>query len=63
MAPSFLMALASIIAVFFPQIPMGDINLTLNTLVILISGAVIMIRQVMTGRSTMFGGRPQGFVQ
>ena len=57
------MALGSIIAVFFPQIPMGDINLTLNTLVILISGAVIMIRQVLTGRATMFGGRPEGFVQ
>lgn len=61
MAPTFLTGLAMLLSVFFPEVELDALNITLNTLVVIIGGAVILLRQLLTGRSTWFGGRPKDF--
>ena len=61
MAPTFLSGLAMLLSVLFPEVELDALNTTLNTLVVVGAGLVIMFRQWFTGRSTWFGGRPKSF--
>lgn len=61
MAPTFLSGLAMLLSVLFPDVSIDALNTTLNTLVAIGAGLLIMYRQWATGRSTWFGGRPKGF--
>ena len=61
MAPSFVSAVVMILAAIFPDVGIDALNTTFNTLVIIVGGLVLMVRQVMTNRSNWFGARPTGF--
>jgi hypothetical protein len=58
-APSYISAVASILALIFPDVTIDALNVTLNTLVIVASSLVIMYRQVVNRRSTLAGMRPE----
>lgn len=63
MAPTFI---ASAIAVVANLLQLAGINVgsdalmtTVTTIITIVSGVVILLRQVQTGRATAFGARPK----
>lgn len=63
LAPSYLAAVVGILAVFFPDISVEALGTTVNTLTIIGSFIFVGIRQLISGRSTLLGGRPEYFVE
>jgi len=58
-APSYLSAIAMILALFLPDVEAPFIEATLNGVVILVGAIIVAIRQVVTKRATVLGGRPK----
>lgn len=61
MAPSFIAAIIGILSVGLPLINVHVAPDALTTTVTVICLIVVAVRQVITGRSTTYGARPQGF--
>lgn len=57
-APSYISAIAIIIASFLPEIEAPFVETTLNAVIVLVGAIVVAVRQVLNGRSTVLGGRP-----
>ena len=57
-APSYISAIAIILASFLPELEAPFVEATLNSLVVVVSAVVVAVRQVINGRSTLLGGRP-----
>lgn len=57
-APTYILAFSAVLASVFPDVGTEAFNVTLNTLWIIGTSIVIMIRQILTGRSNLLGGRP-----
>lgn len=58
-APSYISAVAMILASLLPDIDAPFIETTLNGVIILVGAIVVGVRQVINKRSTLLGGRPQ----
>jgi hypothetical protein len=58
-APSYVSALAMILATFLPDIDAPFVETTLNGVIILAGAIIVAVRQVLNGRSTVLGARPQ----
>lgn len=58
-APSYVAALVGILAAIFPEVEVDALNTTFNTLFIIGSSILVMVRQVQNGRSTLQGTRPE----
>jgi|GEM_PF-6191917 len=58
LAPSYVSAIAMIVALFLPDLDAPFVEATLNSVVILVGAIVVAIRQVLNKRSTVAGFRP-----
>ena len=65
MAPTFLAGLVSLLATVLPlfgiHVGSEQLTTTLQTLIVIGSGLVVLFRQVTTGRATVVGARPKDF--
>lgn len=63
MAPSYaamaVTVIAQLLALFGVQVGSEELTTTITTLVTIGTALLVMYRQVVTGRSTVLGGRPQ----
>ena len=59
LAPSYISAIAMILALFLPEVEAPFIEATLNGVVILVGAIIVAVRQVLTKRATVLGARPQ----
>lgn len=57
-APSYISAVAMILATLLPDLDAPFIETTLNGIVVLVGAVVVAVRQVINGRSTVLGARP-----
>lgn len=62
-APTYILAFSAVLAAIFPDVGIEAFNVTINTLWIVFSSIVIMLRQIISGRSNLFGGRPKYFTE
>ena len=58
LAPSYVSAIAIILAGFLPEVDAPFIETTLNSVVVLVGALVVAIRQVLNKRSTVAGFKP-----
>lgn len=65
MAPSYIAGVVVVVTQLLPflgiHIAGADLTTTINTIVAIIGGLVVLYRQFATGRSTLAGTRPSGF--
>ena len=59
LAPSYISAIAMIVATFLPDLDAPFIEATLNSVIVLVGAVVVAIRQLLNGRSTLLGGKPE----
>ena len=57
-APSYYAALLSILAAIFPDVPAGNLEVTINTIIQIAGAGLIMYRQIINQRATLGGLRP-----
>ena len=66
MAPTFLTAVVVLVSQVLPLVGIhiagADLTTTVNTVIAIVGGLIILYRQWSSGRSTLAGTRPYGFV-
>lgn len=58
LAPSYISAIAVVLATLLPEVEAPMVEATLNNVVVIVGAIIVAVRQVMNGRSTVLGGRP-----
>jgi len=59
LAPSYISAIAMIVATFLPDLDAPFVETTLNSVVVLVGAIIVAVRQVLNKRATVLGGRPE----
>jgi len=58
MAPSYIAAAVMLIAAIFPHVSATDIETTIRTIIEIAGSIVVLIHQLSSGQSTLFGATP-----